>query len=130
MKALLDSIEEIQGIKVTDEHREAALEVTKCQALDCMDEAQSCVCGDVRRYGGTLVAQLASFAEAREVIQEEMERILLRNLEAVVTGNKAARRILNFEMAVAEKEARDVPETVTPEVESEESESEDPDFVE
>lgn len=106
MKYGLNATMKIEGIQVTDAHREEALALTLCESLILMDAAVSSISPHVRRYGGTFGAILEQFVAARGVIEEEMSRVANRNLECVVTGNSAGARILNLEIYVAMKEAR------------------------
>lgn len=92
--------------KVTDDHRYAAIDATRSETLDFFDSGVQCVAPGLRRYGGTFAAIVQRFQEERGAIEEEMTRIARRNLESIVSGKLAGRRILNFGMATAEKEAR------------------------
>ena len=103
----LGKIEFIDDNEVTDENRLAAMEATRCECLELMDKAVSELSPGFRRYGGTLRKVVDMFTSERKVIEEEMSRIARRNLQCVVTGHIGGRRVLNFELAVAEKEARD-----------------------
>lgn len=97
----------LERCKVTDNHRYAALDVTRSETLDFFDSGVQCVSPGLRRYGGTLAAIVRRFQEERSVIDDEMGRIARRNLECIVKGKLAGRRILNLKMAIAVKEERD-----------------------
>ena len=105
MRYGLDKVFTIEGVDVTDEHRKEALALSDCEALNFLDQATQCVAPGLRKYGGTLGALMENFIASRGVIEEEMARVARRNLESVVSGSKAGRRVLNYAIAVAEKEA-------------------------
>ena len=102
----LDATLKIEGIEVTQEHRDEALAYTDCEALKCLDEAAQVVGPHFRRYGGTAAAIMEQFIAARGVIEEEMTRCAVRNLESIVTGNRATLRMLNNAKYIEAKEAR------------------------
>lgn len=107
--------------KVIDQDRIDALEVTESVTLVRFDEGLRFVAPGLRRYGGTFMSIVQRFQEERAVIEEEMARIAVKNLTAIVSRKLGARRILNFKIAVAEKEARDGKIEDPPSVENEKS---------
>lgn len=102
--------------EVTNAHRYEALALTSSETLQCFDDGLRQVAPGLRRYGQTLAAIVRKFQEERGVIREEMARIAVKNLTAVVAQKPGTRRILNLEIAVAVKRKRDgVEEEVPPE---------------
>lgn len=91
----LEKITHVHGMVVTDDHRQAAAELTRCEALECMDAAVQAMSGSAMRNGGTLIVVLNKFRDQRGVIQSEMDGIAARNLTAVVTNNPALARIMS-----------------------------------
>lgn len=93
--------------EVTDAHRYKALASTHSETLKCFDEGLRQMSPGLRRYGRTLADIVLKFQSERAVIREEMTRIAVKNLTAVVSGKLNTRRVLNLAIAIADKRERD-----------------------